>query len=107
VSQELLCSVTKYSDLSGLILYNFDYCCTFCSFLFLHNSQKNILQIETCRKVENALKRFDRKGSRMQVLPFHAAMTQESRLASMKEFTRSPSKEVSQFMICTDRYSSV
>jgi ATP-dependent RNA helicase DDX18/HAS1 len=73
----------------------------------LHNSQKNILQIETCRKVENALKRFDRKGIRMQVLPFHAAMTQESRLASMKEFTRSPSKEVSQFMICTDRYSSV
>ncbi|KAK2446870.1 DEA(D/H)-box RNA helicase family protein [Trifolium repens] len=61
--------------------------------------------IETCRKVENALKRFDRKGSRMQVLPFHAAMTQESRLASMKEFTRSPSKEVSQFMICTDRAS--
>ncbi|GAU33656.1 hypothetical protein TSUD_310640 [Trifolium subterraneum] len=62
-------------------------------------------KIETCRKVENALKRFDRKGDRMQVLPFHAAMTQESRLASMKEFTRSPSKEVSQFMVCTDRAS--
>lgn len=41
----------------------------------------------------------------MQVLPFHAAMTQESRLASMKEFTRSPPKEVSQFMVCTDRAS--
>lgn len=65
------------------------------------------MQIETCRKVENALNRFDRKGIRMQVLPFHAAMTQESRLASMKEFTRSPPKEVSQFMVCTDRYSSV
>ncbi|XP_045804072.1 DEAD-box ATP-dependent RNA helicase 50 [Trifolium pratense] len=62
-------------------------------------------KIETCRKVENALKRFDRKGIRIQVLPFHAAMTQESRLASMKEFTRSPSKEVSQFMVCTDRAS--
>ncbi|XP_058785724.1 DEAD-box ATP-dependent RNA helicase 50 [Vicia villosa] len=62
-------------------------------------------KIETCRKVENALNRFDRKGIRMQVLPFHAAMTQESRLASMKEFARSPSKEVSQFMVCTDRAS--
>jgi len=43
----------------------------------------------------------------MQVLPFHAAMTQESRLASMEEFTRPPSKGVSQFMVCTDRYLSV
>ncbi|KAK7277419.1 hypothetical protein RIF29_18571 [Crotalaria pallida] len=62
-------------------------------------------KIETCRKVENALNRFDRKGSRIQVLPFHAAMTQESRHASMKEFTRPPSKQVSQFMVCTDRAS--
>ncbi|ESW09325.1 hypothetical protein PHAVU_009G118200 [Phaseolus vulgaris] len=62
-------------------------------------------KIETCRKVENSLKRFDRKGNRMQVLPFHAAMTQESRLASMAEFTRSPSQGVSQFMVCTDRAS--
>lgn len=65
------------------------------------------MQIETCRKVENALKRIDKKGSRIQVLPFHAAMTQESRLASMKEFARPPSKSISQFMICTDRYLSV
>ncbi|KAL4322349.1 hypothetical protein AHAS_Ahas14G0201600 [Arachis hypogaea] len=62
-------------------------------------------KIETCRKVENALKRIDRKGAVIQVLPFHAAMTQESRLASMKEFARSPSKQVSQFMVCTDRAS--
>ncbi|KAG5030370.1 hypothetical protein AAZX31_06G002300 [Glycine max] len=62
-------------------------------------------KIETCRKVENLLKRFDRKGNCVQVLPFHAAMTQESRLASMEEFTRSPSKGVSQFMVCTDRAS--
>ncbi|KAL2346029.1 hypothetical protein Fmac_000029 [Flemingia macrophylla] len=62
-------------------------------------------KIETCRKVENSLKRFDRKGNRVQVLPFHAAMTQESRLASMEEFTRPPSKGVSQIMVCTDRAS--
>lgn len=66
-------------------------------------SKKN-LQIDTCRKVENVLKRFDRKGSRAQVLPFHAAVTQESRLANIKEFTSSQSDEVSQFLICTDRY---
>ncbi|MED6204297.1 DEAD-box ATP-dependent RNA helicase 50 [Stylosanthes scabra] len=62
-------------------------------------------KIDTCRKVENALKRIDRKGALIQVLPFHAAMTQESRLASMKEFARSPSKQMSQFMVCTDRAS--
>ncbi|KAI4353966.1 hypothetical protein L6164_002881 [Bauhinia variegata] len=62
-------------------------------------------KIETCRKVENALKRADRKGTRMQVLPFHAAMTQDSRLANMEGFMRSQSKEVSQFLICTDRAS--
>ncbi|XP_057436666.1 DEAD-box ATP-dependent RNA helicase 50 [Lotus japonicus] len=62
-------------------------------------------RIETCRKVENALNRIDKKGTRIQVLPFHAAMTQESRLASREGFTRSPSKEVSQFMVCTDRAS--
>lgn len=62
------------------------------------------MQIDTCRKVENVLKRFDRKGTHAQVLPFHAAVTQESRLANIKEFTSSQSDEVSQFLVCTDRY---
>ncbi len=62
------------------------------------------MQIDTCRKVENVLKRFDRKGTHAQVLPFHAAVTQESRLANIKEFTSSKSDEVSQFLVCTDRY---
>lgn len=61
------------------------------------------LQIETCRKVENALKRFDRRESQVQVLPFHAAMAQESRLANMDEFTNSRPDNVSQFLVCTDR----
>lgn len=60
------------------------------------------MQIETCRKVENVLKRYDRKGARVQVLPFHAALTQESRLANMKEFLCSKSKDLL-FLICTDR----
>lgn len=71
-----------------------------CFSLLMHK-----LQIETCRKVENVLKRFDRKETRVQVLPFHAAMTQELRLANMEKFIDSPSKEVSQFLVCTDRYT--
>ncbi|KAL0406088.1 UNVERIFIED_CONTAM: DEAD-box ATP-dependent RNA helicase 50 [Sesamum latifolium] len=43
-------------------------------------------KIETCRKVENALKRFDRNEIRIKVLPFHAALEQESRLANIEAF---------------------
>lgn len=62
-------------------------------------------KIETCRKVENILKRFDRKESRVRVLPFHAALDQETRLANMKEFITSRSKEERLFLVCTDRAS--
>lgn len=62
------------------------------------------MQIETCRKVENVLKHFDRKGVRLRVLAFHAALTQESRLANLKEFLNSHSEGVSLFLVCTDRY---
>ncbi|KAK1318069.1 DEAD-box ATP-dependent RNA helicase 50 [Acorus calamus] len=61
-------------------------------------------KIETCRKVENVLKRFDRQGSRIKVLPFHAALAQDLRVANMKEFLSSDSKD-SLFLICTDRAS--
>ncbi|URD73768.1 DEAD-box ATP-dependent RNA helicase [Musa troglodytarum] len=61
-------------------------------------------KIETCRKVENVLNRFDRKGSQIQVLPFHAAIAQEIRLSNMREFLNSRSKD-SKFLICTDRAS--
>ncbi|OWM63227.1 hypothetical protein CDL15_Pgr010627 [Punica granatum] len=62
-------------------------------------------RIETCRKVENALKRLDRKGARVRVLPFHAAVAQETRLANMKEFTTSQPRDGSLFLVCTDRAS--
>ncbi|CBI26041.3 unnamed protein product, partial [Vitis vinifera] len=62
-------------------------------------------KIETCRKVENVLKHFDRKGVRLRVLAFHAALTQESRLANLKEFLNSHSEGVSLFLVCTDRAS--
>ncbi|KAM0984599.1 hypothetical protein PS2_011730 [Malus domestica] len=60
------------------------------------------MQIETCIKVENILTRFDRSGTRVRVLPFHSALAQGS-LANVEEFTNSNSKEVSQFLVCTDR----
>ncbi|PON52794.1 hypothetical protein PanWU01x14_206360 [Parasponia andersonii] len=62
-------------------------------------------KIETCRKVENALKRFDRRESQLKVLPFHAAMAQESRLANLEEFSNTRPEKGSQFLVCTDRAS--
>ncbi|KAL7142183.1 hypothetical protein ABFS83_08G107000 [Erythranthe nasuta] len=62
-------------------------------------------KIETCRKVENALRRFDRQETRTKVLPFHAALEQQSRLANMEEFRSFPSTNISLFLVCTDRAS--
>lgn len=62
-------------------------------------------KIETCRKVENVLKRFDRKGSMIRVLPFHAALDQNSRLSNLKEFRNPQLKSGSLFLVCTDRAS--
>lgn len=61
-------------------------------------------KIETCRKVENALRRVDRQQTRLKILPFHAALAQEQRLSNMQEFLKSESNE-SMFLICTDRAS--
>lgn len=62
------------------------------------------LQIEACRKVENVLKRFDGKGTCIRVLPFHAAIAQELRLANIREFMNSQPDEEALFLVCTDRY---
>ncbi|KAG8095653.1 hypothetical protein GUJ93_ZPchr0013g34619 [Zizania palustris] len=60
-------------------------------------------KIETCRKVENVLRRLDRKASQLKVLPFHAALEQEQRIANIKEFLNKQSAG-SMFLVCTDRY---
>ncbi|XP_071721995.1 DEAD-box ATP-dependent RNA helicase 50 [Rutidosis leptorrhynchoides] len=57
-------------------------------------------KIETCRKVENALTRVNKK-----VLPFHAALAQDLRVANMEEFCQSRLKDSSLFLVCTDRAS--
>ncbi|KAG0473439.1 hypothetical protein HPP92_015296 [Vanilla planifolia] len=61
-------------------------------------------KIETCRKVENALKRFDRQGIQFKLLPFHAALAKELRLSNLQEFLDAEAKEA-MFLICTDRAS--
>ncbi|EOY16963.1 PREDICTED: DEAD-box ATP-dependent RNA helicase 50 [Theobroma cacao] len=62
-------------------------------------------KIDTCRKVENVLKRFDRRGTHVRVLPFHAALAQETRIVNMKEFTQSHPGGESLILVCTDRAS--
>ncbi|XP_070052383.1 DEAD-box ATP-dependent RNA helicase 50 [Nicotiana tomentosiformis] len=62
-------------------------------------------KIDSCRKVENALKRFDRKGFSIKILPFHAALDQGRRLANMEEFRLSKMENISLFLVCTDRAS--
>ncbi|KAJ1299174.1 hypothetical protein BS78_01G512000 [Paspalum vaginatum] len=61
-------------------------------------------KIETCRKVENALRRLDRKASQIKVLPFHAALDQAQRIANIKEFLKKQTAD-SMFLVCTDRAS--
>ncbi|XP_002964717.2 DEAD-box ATP-dependent RNA helicase 50 [Selaginella moellendorffii] len=62
-------------------------------------------KIETCRKVENILNRYDRSGTKLSVLPYHAALSQEARLQSLQDFLSSQKPEVSTFLVCTDRAS--
>ncbi len=59
-------------------------------------------QIETCRKVENALARHDRNETKLVVLPYHAALSQQARLESMQQFLESKPKK-NMFLVCTDR----
>jgi ATP-dependent RNA helicase DDX18/HAS1 len=59
-------------------------------------------QIETCRKVENALPRHDRNETKLVVLPYHAALSQQARLESMQQFLESKPKK-NMFLVCTDR----
>ncbi|KAL2609644.1 hypothetical protein R1flu_028217 [Riccia fluitans] len=61
-------------------------------------------KIETCRKVENILTRYDRTGKKIQVLPYHAALSQEARLENLETFMAAQPK-LRTFLVCTDRAS--
>eukprot|EP00252_Welwitschia_mirabilis_P011482 TRINITY_DN25740_c0_g1_i1.p1 TRINITY_DN25740_c0_g1~~TRINITY_DN25740_c0_g1_i1.p1 ORF type:complete len:604 (+),score=98.03 TRINITY_DN25740_c0_g1_i1:156-1967(+) len=72
-----------------------------------HPVQKTIIfcnKIESCRKVENVLRRNDRKGIKSCIFPFHAAIKKEERARNLQQFLNMRS-EKSSFLICTDRAS--
>jgi len=63
--------------------------------------------IESCRRVENALRRRDRTGRKFDLATFHAAITPEARKAALAKLTgdgqATPERPV--VLICTDRAS--
>jgi ATP-dependent RNA helicase DDX18/HAS1 len=63
-------------------------------------------KIETCRRVENMLRRADRNGERLIPMPYHAALTDERRKASLDAFLTPPRPgETPMMLVCTDRAS--
>ncbi|KAL3774256.1 hypothetical protein ACHAW5_010088 [Stephanodiscus triporus] len=68
--------------------------------------------VETCRDVENALKRDDRGGKRSRVWAYHNALSPDNRLRNLHAFSSSPSREEDNerggayaegVLVCTDR----
>ena len=63
-------------------------------------------KIETCRRVENILRRADRDGERLVPVPYHAALSPERRRESLDTFLVPPKKgDVPLILVCTDRAS--
>ena len=63
-------------------------------------------KIETCRRVENMLRRADKHGERLVPVPYHAALTDERRKQSLEEFLQPPRPgETPMMLVCTDRAS--
>jgi len=63
--------------------------------------------IASCRRVENGLRRRDRRGSRFEVHTFHGAIPPEQRKRAIDDFTRESDDEAQlpRLLICTDRAS--
>lgn len=59
--------------------------------------------VETCRKVENLLKRNDRRGKLYEVRSYHNALVSTTRNENLSKFL-GPS-EADQILVCTDRAS--
>lgn len=62
--------------------------------------------VESCRKVENFLKRRDRKGYTFDVRAYHGAMTPEARNENLRVFSkgrRGKANNVDYILVCTDR----
>ncbi|KAL7427660.1 hypothetical protein ACHAXH_002293 [Discostella pseudostelligera] len=63
--------------------------------------------VETCRHVENVLKRDDRKGKRSKVWAYHNALSSDVRWKNLQSFSSSSSKRRNgaeeSILVCTDR----
>ena len=67
--------------------------------------------VETCRKVENLIKRGDRRGKVFGVAAYHNAMTPEARIRNLSVFAKGSDKEmkdgrkevVDHILVCTER----
>ena len=61
--------------------------------------------VETCRDVENVLRRKDRKGSRSKVWAYHNALSPEVRNSNLRSFSTSSSggDGAESILVCTDR----
>lgn len=59
--------------------------------------------IETCRMVENLLKRHDRQGQLYQVGAYHNALTSEARQANLRALAQAPDRSRDAILVCTDR----
>jgi len=62
--------------------------------------------VESCRSVENLLKRRDRKSQVYEVLTYHNAMTSDARNENLRKFAKgdtSAARHVDTILVCTDR----
>mmetsp|Transcript_7346 Transcript_7346/g.16647 ORF Transcript_7346/g.16647 Transcript_7346/m.16647 type:complete len:654 (-) Transcript_7346:34-1995(-) len=62
--------------------------------------------VETCRSVENVLRRKDRKGRRNRVWAYHNALSAEVRLKNLQQFSSDEGSNdvgVESILVCTDR----
>lgn len=59
--------------------------------------------VDSCRDVENLLKRRDRKGSVYEVGAYHNAMTPENRNENLDVFAKGRQGDVDYILVCTDR----
>eukprot|EP00590_Aulacoseira_subarctica_P008153 CAMPEP_0172433732 /NCGR_PEP_ID=MMETSP1064-20121228/69397_1 /TAXON_ID=202472 /ORGANISM="Aulacoseira subarctica , Strain CCAP 1002/5" /LENGTH=395 /DNA_ID=CAMNT_0013181813 /DNA_START=422 /DNA_END=1609 /DNA_ORIENTATION=+ len=59
--------------------------------------------VESCRSIENYLKRRDRRGNLSRVGAYHGAMSTEARNAELASFSSSTQEDVDRILVCTDR----
>ncbi len=59
--------------------------------------------IPTCRKVENSLRRADRKGNKWQILAYHSAVNPQDREKNLGVFSSAVARPL--VLVCTDRTS--